>query len=152
MFFIYWIIHFLIVHFYDYPFDFLRMKEVMKTYGLSSGMFWLSWLVTYAILNVIIVWCAIFICTIGGVFGPVTSILVVALVIYVYLLSLITLGFMISVFFQRAQTASIAGMIFNVFLYALGWVIHQTQMSSHIIRGIVSYTHSYYAHIAIIHI
>lgn len=115
------------------------MKEIMKTYGLSSGMFWLSWLITYALLNIIIVWCAIFICTIGGVFGPVTSILVVALTIYIYLLSLISLGFMISVFFQKAQTASIAGMVFNIFLYGLGWVIHKTQTSSVIIRGMVGH-------------
>lgn len=112
-----------------------RMKEVMKTYGLSSTMFWTSWLLTYAILDLIIVWCAVFICTIGGVFGPVTSIVVVAVLFYVYLLSLITMGFVISVFFHRAQTATLAAMIFNLFLYALGWVLHHARVANALVRA-----------------
>lgn len=112
-----------------------KVKEIMKTYGLSSSMFWLSWLLTYALLNVVIVWCAVFLCTIGGVFGPVTSIFVVSSLFYMYLLSLITFGFMVSVFFQKAHIASTAGMVFNLVLYVLGRVIHQARIANCVVRG-----------------
>ena len=33
-----------------------QKKEIRETYGSPSGIFWLSWLVTYARLKVFIVW------------------------------------------------------------------------------------------------
>lgn len=116
-----------------------KVKEIMKTYGLSSGMFWLSWLVTYAVLNLVIVWCAVFLCTIGGVFGPITSIFIVASLFYLYILSLITFGFMVSVFFQKAHIASTAGMVFNLVLYVLGRIIHHARIANSVVRCFVRF-------------
>jgi ABC-type multidrug transport system permease subunit len=111
----------------------------MEIYGASKTILWVSNLLTYALENVVITFIAIFVIKITGAFGKKHSCLLIALLIYVYLMSSTTLAFMISTFFYKSRTASLATMLFNLVLYFSSGLIYQAQMSSILIRGLVSF-------------
>eukprot|EP00917_Polyrhabdina_sp_WS-2016_P008109 GHVP01018113.1.p1 GENE.GHVP01018113.1~~GHVP01018113.1.p1 ORF type:complete len:1786 (-),score=325.54 GHVP01018113.1:757-5880(-) len=115
-----------------------KMKEVMKTFGVSTSVFWLSWLLTYATFNVLLVVIATAITFLCNVFGPITNIFIVAYIYYAYLLSLMTFGFFLSVFFQTTRSASTAGLLFNITLYGVAWLVYNLKRGPIWIKYLVS--------------
>ncbi|XP_053993439.1 uncharacterized protein LOC128884229 [Hylaeus volcanicus] len=77
---------------------------------------------------------AVSVIKISGAFGRKHSCLLIALLIYAYLMSATTLAFMISTFFSKSLTASLATMLFNFVLYFSRKLIYQAQMSNLLIR------------------
>eukprot|EP00049_Salpingoeca_infusionum_P024784 m.17093 g.17093 ORF g.17093 m.17093 type:complete len:1663 (+) comp7307_c0_seq1:134-5122(+) len=99
------------------------IKEALYLMGMRPAAYWISWLVTYAVI--IIVPCILM--AIIGVFGgvlPNSNVFAVVVLFYIFSLSIICLAFAITPFFSSAKVAGIAGSltttIFSLVIFGLG--------------------------------
>lgn len=99
-----------------------RLKEVMKIFGLTNTQYWFSWLLTVMSMNVMYTGVTLVICRLCNMF-PDCSFAVVATIYYFYLLSLLTSGMFLSVFFEKQQSAGAVGLVLNLFLNGVGWLL-----------------------------
>ncbi|XP_030747414.1 ATP-binding cassette sub-family A member 5-like [Sitophilus oryzae] len=85
-----------------------KIKEGMKIMGLYDSVFWLSWFIIYAIfvLLLTIIYCSLVFAL--NIFTN-TSFGMIFLLIFMYSLSIIMFGFMITPFFDKSRTAGILG-------------------------------------------
>lgn len=67
-----------------------------------------------------------------------SSYFIAALIFYFYLLSLLTSGMLIGVFFDKIQNASVVGLTLNVLLNGVGWTMTNLAKTSQWIRGLSS--------------
>jgi ABC-type multidrug transport system fused ATPase/permease subunit len=94
-----------------------RIKEGMKTMGLTDTVFWWSWIITYIIIYGFTAFINTCVLAYGGVFVYTGS-----NVIFVYLLcfalSMIALACLISTFFSKAKLAGVLSIFifFAIFL------------------------------------
>lgn len=108
----------------------------MKISGLSTAQHWVSWLVTACGMNILYTGLTVIICRMCNMFGD-SSYIVVAVFFYFYLLSLLTFGMLIAVFFEKQQSASAVGMGINVVANGAGWVLTTLSEKPQWVRGIV---------------
>lgn len=86
-----------------------RMREAMSMMGLTDTAFWLSWIITYTIIYFII---AVFstIITSWSLF-PFSNWFLVFIMFFLYGLSCMAFSCLISVFFSRAKSAILVGVL-----------------------------------------
>ncbi|KAL1502488.1 hypothetical protein ABEB36_007623 [Hypothenemus hampei] len=85
-----------------------KIKEGMKIMGLYDSVFWLSWFIIYAIfvLLLTIICCSLLFAL--NIFTN-SSFIMVFTLIFLYCLSIIMFGFMLTPFFDKSRTAGILG-------------------------------------------
>ncbi|XP_066148886.1 cholesterol transporter ABCA5-like [Euwallacea fornicatus] len=85
-----------------------KIKEGMKIMGLYDSVFWLSWFIVYAVFVLLI---TIICCTLLFALNifTTTSFIMVFLLVFMYCLSIIMFGFMLTPFFDKSRTAGILG-------------------------------------------
>jgi ATP-binding cassette subfamily A (ABC1) protein 3 len=79
------------------------MRENMKMMGLQSSVFWVSWLIVYAVLFLLVV--GMFIAISGPTLFPYTDSSILCLLFYSFAFNLLFLACLCSAFFSRAQSA-----------------------------------------------
>lgn len=85
-----------------------KIKEGMRIMGLRDSVFWLSWFIIYAVFVIFLsIVCCVLLFTLK-VFQN-TSFTLILLLVTLYSLSVIMIGFMITPFFDKSRTAGILG-------------------------------------------
>ncbi|XP_017782555.1 PREDICTED: ATP-binding cassette sub-family A member 5-like [Nicrophorus vespilloides] len=85
-----------------------KIKEGMKMMGLRDSVFWLSWFIIYGIFVLVLSTVCCGLLYVLRVFQN-TNLFVIFLLIFLYSLSIIMFGFMITPFFDKSRTAGILG-------------------------------------------
>ena len=83
-----------------------RLKELMRIMGTSDVAYWLSWIITYAVIMLFAVLVMNAITIPGGIFGG-SNYLVMVIICYLYGLTIITMAFMFTPFFKNARSAGL---------------------------------------------
>lgn len=86
-----------------------KMREAMNMMGLTDTGFWLSWYITYALLYFVIALLATLI-TSWSLF-PKSNVAIIFLMFFLYGLTCLGFSMLISVFFSRAKTAILVGVL-----------------------------------------
>ena len=82
----------------------LKLKELMRIMGTSDIAYWLSWVITYAVVMLFAVLIMNVITVPGNIFAG-SNYLVMVIICYLYSLSIITMSFMLTPFFTKARSA-----------------------------------------------
>jgi hypothetical protein len=109
----------------------------MKIFGLTTTQHWTSWLLTAMGMNCVYTSLTVLICKMCNMF-PSCNFVVIGIIHYFYLLSLLTGGMLISVFFEKQQTASTVGLVLNVALYSMGWLLSALRGRAEWMKALVS--------------
>lgn len=114
----------------------LRLKEMMKTMGLSNAMLWLNWfIVTFAILFVDVIVITLLL-TAGHVFTATPS-SVIFVFLLLYSISIIAFCFLLSVFFSRARiAAAFAGIVYFISYLPYDFITNNEQNISAAVKSI----------------
>eukprot|EP00055_Hartaetosiga_balthica_P006636 m.21271 g.21271 ORF g.21271 m.21271 type:complete len:1697 (+) comp5336_c0_seq2:82-5172(+) len=105
------------------------IKEAMYLMGMKQSAYWVSWLLTYAITLIFpALIMTIISCTIG-VYSH-SNFFAVLIVFYVFSLSLVPLGFMMTPFFSDSKVAGIAGSLTNTILSLLTFAMNNGNIST----------------------
>ena len=92
-----------------------KLKELMRIMGTSDVAYWLSWVITYAVIMLFAVLIMNAITIPGGIFGG-SNYLVMVIICYLYGLTIITMAFMFTPFFKNAKSAGLfASLITTIF-------------------------------------
>ena len=84
----------------------LKLKELMRIMGTSDIAYWLSWVITYAVIMLFAVLILNAITIPGNIFAD-SNYLVIVIICYLYSLSVITMSFMLTPFFKKAKSAGL---------------------------------------------
>ena len=88
-----------------------KQKELMRIMGMSDLAYWLSWLFTYAIILFFSVLVLNAILVFGGSMGN-SNYFVMVIIFFLYSISIIVVGFLMTPFFKVAKTAgTVASML-----------------------------------------
>ncbi|CAG9770151.1 unnamed protein product [Ceutorhynchus assimilis] len=114
-----------------------KIKEGMKIMGLYDSVFWLSWFIIYAafVLLLTIICCTLLFAL--NIFTN-TSFILVFMLIFMYCLSIIMFGFMLTPFFDKSRTAGILGNFAVTILSLLYFIQVFVKESSSVALWIVS--------------
>ncbi|EZG67505.1 ABC transporter [Gregarina niphandrodes] len=115
-----------------------KLNEVMKIFGLGTAEHWVSWLLTACIMNLLYTGITMILCRLCNMFGE-SNYLVIAVLFYFYLLSLLTSGFLVSVFFDTLQGASAAGMVYHVVLNGVGLMLSSLRDTPQIYKNLLCF-------------
>ena len=84
----------------------LKLKELLRIMGTSDIAYWLSWIITYAVIMLIAVLILNAITILGNIFSN-SNYIVIVIICYLYSLSIITMSFMFTPFFKSAKSAGL---------------------------------------------
>ena len=84
----------------------LKLKELLRIMGTSDIAYWLSWIITYAIIMLVAVLILNAITILGNIFSN-SNYIVIVIICYLYGLSIITMSFMFTPFFKSAKSAGL---------------------------------------------
>ncbi|TYZ68281.1 hypothetical protein PybrP1_002937 [[Pythium] brassicae (nom. inval.)] len=92
-----------------------RAREYMKILGVQEGSIILSWYITYTLIFLVgsIIQA---IASKGGLFGN-SDLVLIFLFFFLFSMSVLSFGFLVSTLFSRARTGAFAGMILFFFMY-----------------------------------
>ena len=99
-----------------------KNKEIMMIMGLSSKAYWLSWLTYYSSIYTIIAALATIITSLGGMFAYSNG-GYIFLLFLLFGLSSMAFSFFISVFFSRARSAVMVGLMIYLVSYFLVFAV-----------------------------
>lgn len=92
-----------------------KLKELMRIMGTSDVAYWLSWVITYAVIMLFAVLIMNAITVPGGIFGR-SNYIVMVIICYLYGLTIIMMSFMFTPFFKNAKSAGLfASLITTIF-------------------------------------
>ena len=89
-----------------------KLKDIMRIMGMSDVAYWLSWFLTYAIILLLASLILTGILVSVRVFSD-SSYVLLAIILYLYGLSIIMFAFMVTPFFKVAKTAGVVVSILN---------------------------------------
>uniref|UniRef100_A0AAR5Q584 ABC transporter domain-containing protein n=1 Tax=Dendroctonus ponderosae TaxID=77166 RepID=A0AAR5Q584_DENPD len=114
-----------------------KIKEGMRIMGLYDSVFWLSWFIIYAIFVLLL---TIICCTLLFALNIFTNtcFIMVFMLIFMYCLSIIMFGFMLTPFFDKSRTAGILGNFAVTILSLLYFIQVFVRDSSSVALWIVS--------------
>ncbi|KAJ7372632.1 hypothetical protein OS493_017903 [Desmophyllum pertusum] len=95
-----------------------KLKELMRIMGTSDIAYWLSWIITYAVIMFFAVLIMNAITIPGGIFGR-SSYLVMVIICYLYGLTIIMMSFMITPFFKNAKSSGLFGSLITTIFGAI---------------------------------
>lgn len=95
-----------------------KLKELMRIMGTSDIAYWLSWIITYAVIMFFAVLIMNAITIPGGIFGG-SSYLVMVIICYLYGLTIIMMSFMITPFFKNAKSSGLFGSLITTIFGAI---------------------------------
>ena len=84
----------------------LKLKELLRIMGTSDIAYWLSWIITYAVIMLVAVLILNAITILGNIFSN-SNYIVIVIICYLYGLSIITMSFMFTPFFKSAKSAGL---------------------------------------------
>ena len=84
----------------------LKLKELLRIMGTSDIAYWLSWIITYAVIMLVAVLILNAITILGNIFSN-SNYIVIVIICYLYSLSIITMSFMFTPFFKSAKSAGL---------------------------------------------
>ena len=92
-----------------------KLKELMRIMGTSDVAYWLSWVITYAVIMFFAVLIMNAITVPGGIFGG-SNYIVMVIICYLYGITIIMMSFMFTPFFKNAKSAGLfASLITTIF-------------------------------------
>lgn len=95
-----------------------RLKEMMRIMGTSDVAYWLSWIITYAVIMLFAVLIMNAITIPGGIFGG-SNYLLMVIICYLYGLTIITMAFMFTPFFKNAKSAGLFASLSTIIVGAI---------------------------------
>ena len=84
----------------------LKLKELLRIMGTSDIAYWLSWIITYAVIMLVAVLILNAITILGNIFSN-SNYIVIVIICYLYGLSIIAMSFMFTPFFKSAKSAGL---------------------------------------------
>jgi len=103
-----------------------KMKEIMELAGMRESAFYLSWLITNALFSIVVTLIMAVMLTKGGVF-PNSNFFLIFLILFLYALSLISMAFVVSIFFSNSKMAG--RRIFLFFFFFSSLLFHEAPFS-----------------------
>ena len=107
----------------------LKLKELMRIMGTSDIAYWLSWIMTYAVIMLVAVLILNAIAIPGNIFSN-SNYVVIVIICYLYSLSIITMSFMLMPFFKSAECAGLFASLVTTILATLAIPLVLTEVSN----------------------
>ena len=107
----------------------LKLKELLRIMGTSDIAYWLSWIITYAVIMLVAVLILNAITILGNIFSN-SNYIVIVIICYLYGLSIITMSFMFTPFFKSAKSAGLFASLVTTILATIAIPLVLVEVSS----------------------